>query len=101
LRRAPSALVVGSDGSVCLYQVCPWNKFSWQGGGSPLYGSPAAEVTNPKLLELLRLDSAAFDRRFAASPIKSAASPLPPRQSGLLEPVVCAYLPTSLGTIWE
>lgn len=62
--------------------MCPWNKFAWEGGGSPLFGSPAAEVTNPKLLELLRLDAAAFDQRFAASPIKCVPATL--RHLGLL-----------------
>lgn len=67
LRPLMQNKVYGCD--ICQ-QVCPWNKFAWEGGGSPLFGSPAAEVTNPKLLELLRLDAAAFDQRFAASPIK-------------------------------
>jgi hypothetical protein len=39
-------------------------------------------VTNPKLLELLRLDAAAFDQRFAASPIKCVPATL--RHLGLL-----------------
>eukprot|EP00241_Pyramimonas_parkeae_P006326 CAMPEP_0114226788 /NCGR_PEP_ID=MMETSP0058-20121206/1427_1 /TAXON_ID=36894 /ORGANISM="Pyramimonas parkeae, CCMP726" /LENGTH=391 /DNA_ID=CAMNT_0001337553 /DNA_START=227 /DNA_END=1399 /DNA_ORIENTATION=+ len=67
LRPLMGNKVYGCD--ICQ-EVCPWNKFSWEGGGSPLFGSPPAEVTSPKLLELLQLDEDGFQERFATSPIR-------------------------------
>lgn len=70
LRKGMGNKVYGCD--ICQ-QVCPWNKFDWDGGEkgkSPLFGSPPKEVTSPKLLELLKLNDEEFAARFEGSAIK-------------------------------
>ena len=52
----------------CL-AVCPWNKFA-QTAQSIRAFLPRAELTAPKLAELLALDDAGFRKLFAGSPIK-------------------------------
>ena len=51
----------------CL-AVCPWNKFAGQGREMLLHAR--AETDTPPLSELLKLDDAAFRKRFAKTPIK-------------------------------
>eukprot|EP00172_Hildenbrandia_rubra_P003936 Plantae.Rhodophyta-Hildenbrandia_rubra.ctg70490.p1 GENE.Plantae.Rhodophyta-Hildenbrandia_rubra.ctg70490~~Plantae.Rhodophyta-Hildenbrandia_rubra.ctg70490.p1 ORF type:complete len:369 (+),score=75.70 Plantae.Rhodophyta-Hildenbrandia_rubra.ctg70490:137-1108(+) len=70
LRKGMGNKVYGCD--ICQ-QVCPWNKFDWesdQKGKSPLFGSPDEQVTNPKLVELLQLDSEEFVKRFQGTAVK-------------------------------
>ena len=67
LRRPMGTRIYGCD--VCQ-RVCPWNRFSWEGGaGSPLFGAPPAAITAPRLLELLALDEPGFRARFAGSAV--------------------------------
>jgi epoxyqueuosine reductase len=51
----------------CL-AVCPWNKFAQVGREAKL--SARAELREPSLTELARLDDAAFRALFAKSPVK-------------------------------
>lgn len=74
LRPLVGNKVYGCD--ICQ-QVCPWNRLDWTrpapsdagAAFSPLFGSPAASVTTPRLTRLLRLTRAEFDAEFARSPI--------------------------------
>ncbi len=52
----------------CL-AVCPWNKFA-SAASANLAFAPRAELTAPRLAELLALDDAGFREVFAGSPIK-------------------------------
>ncbi|OYQ34699.1 tRNA epoxyqueuosine(34) reductase QueG [Sandarakinorhabdus cyanobacteriorum] len=64
--RAPMAnRIYGCDD--CL-SVCPWNRFA-QATEEPAF-LPRAELTAPKLAELLALDDAAFRALFSGSAIK-------------------------------
>lgn len=51
----------------CL-AVCPWNKFAKASREAAFM--PRAELTAPKLAELVKLDDAAFRQLFSGSPIK-------------------------------
>jgi epoxyqueuosine reductase len=51
----------------CL-AVCPWNKFAQQGREAKL--AARDELRAPELVELARLDDAAFRARFTKSPVK-------------------------------
>jgi epoxyqueuosine reductase len=51
----------------CL-AVCPWNKFA-RTHAEPGF-APRAELTAPRLAELVSLDDAAFRQKFSGSPIK-------------------------------
>ena len=64
-RAALGNRVYGCDD--CL-AVCPWNKFA-QRSAEPAF-LPRAELTAPRLADLLQLDDAGFRRVFAGSPIK-------------------------------
>jgi epoxyqueuosine reductase len=48
--------------------VCPWNKFAEVGRETKL--AARAELRAPDLVELARLDDAAFRARFTKSPVK-------------------------------
>ncbi len=52
----------------CL-AVCPWNKFASEAYAASEF-LPRAELTAPRLAELLALDDAGFRRLFSGSPIK-------------------------------
>jgi epoxyqueuosine reductase len=52
----------------CL-AVCPWNKFA-HAAQANLAFAPRAELTAPRLADLLALDDAAFREVFSGSPIK-------------------------------
>ncbi|MFT3967262.1 MAG: tRNA epoxyqueuosine(34) reductase QueG [Sphingobium sp.] len=52
----------------CL-AVCPWNKFAAAAHGHRAF-LPRAELTAPRLADLLDLDDAGFREMFAGSPIK-------------------------------
>ena len=52
----------------CL-AVCPWNKFASEAYTASEF-LPRAELTAPRLAELLALDDAGFRRLFSGSPIK-------------------------------
>ncbi|MFZ5914291.1 MAG: tRNA epoxyqueuosine(34) reductase QueG [Pseudomonadota bacterium] len=64
-RPAMGNRVYGCDD--CL-AVCPWNK--WAQVASEAAFHPSADLSRNGLSELLRLDDAAFRRRFAGSPVK-------------------------------
>jgi len=64
-RAALGNRIYGCDD--CL-AVCPWNKFA-QRTAEPAF-LPRAELSAPRLADLLQLDDAAFRRVFAGSPIK-------------------------------
>jgi epoxyqueuosine reductase len=49
--------------------VCPWNKFASEAHAAREF-LPRAELTAPRLAELLALDDAGFRRLFSGSPIK-------------------------------
>ncbi|MDE2560760.1 MAG: tRNA epoxyqueuosine(34) reductase QueG [Sphingomonadales bacterium] len=66
LRAALGNRIYGCDD--CL-AVCPWNKFAVAAGANRAF-LPRAELTAPKLAELLALDDATFRKVFAGSPIK-------------------------------
>ncbi|HVI99705.1 MAG TPA: tRNA epoxyqueuosine(34) reductase QueG [Sphingomonas sp.] len=52
----------------CL-AVCPWNKFA-EAGRANLAFAPRAELTAPRLADLLALDDPGFRQIFSGSPIK-------------------------------
>ena len=64
-RKAIGNRIYGCDD--CL-AVCPWNKFAQQGRETKL--AARDELRAPALVELVRLDDAAFRRLFAKSPVK-------------------------------
>jgi epoxyqueuosine reductase len=64
-RKAMGNRIYGCDD--CL-AVCPWNKFAQVGREAKL--SARAELREPALAELVRLDDAAFRTLFAKSPVK-------------------------------
>jgi epoxyqueuosine reductase len=64
-RKALGNRIYGCDD--CL-AVCPWNKFAQAGREAKL--AARAELREPQLAELARLDDAAFRALFAKSPIK-------------------------------
>jgi epoxyqueuosine reductase len=66
LRRGIGNHIYGCDD--CL-AVCPWNKFAAAAAGHKAF-APRAELTAPRLAELLRLDDTAFRAMFSGSPIK-------------------------------
>jgi len=65
-RRAMGNRVYGCDD--CL-AVCPWNRFAQSAAANRAF-LPRAELTAPRLADLLALDDAAFREMFAGSPIK-------------------------------
>jgi epoxyqueuosine reductase len=65
----------------CL-AVCPWNRFARQGAMMRPHYRP--DLAAPDLIELLSLDQAAFERRFAGTPIRRA------KRRGLLRNVCVA-----------
>jgi epoxyqueuosine reductase len=69
-RRAIGNRIYGCDD--CL-AVCPWNRFAraaadFQGLDGPF--QPRAELTAPRLADLLQLDETAFRALFSGSPVK-------------------------------
>jgi epoxyqueuosine reductase len=64
-RKAMGNRIYGCDD--CL-AVCPWNKFAQIGRESKL--AARAELREPSLAELARLDDAAFRALFSKSPVK-------------------------------
>jgi epoxyqueuosine reductase len=64
-RKAIGNRIYGCDD--CL-AVCPWNKFAQVGREAKL--AARAELREPSLAELARLDDAAFRALFAKSPVK-------------------------------
>src|SRR5262249_52583844 len=64
-RTAIGNRIYGCDD--CL-AICPWNKFAQAGRETKL--SARAELREPRLSELARLDDAAFRALFAKSPVK-------------------------------
>jgi epoxyqueuosine reductase len=65
----------------CL-AVCPWNRFAREGAMMRPHYRP--DLAAPDLIELLSLDEAAFERRFAGTPIRRA------KRRGLLRNVCVA-----------
>jgi epoxyqueuosine reductase len=65
-RKALGNRIYGCDD--CL-AVCPWNKFADTARTMQQF-LPRAELTAPRLVELLALDDAGFRKLFAGSPIK-------------------------------
>ena len=65
-RKALGNRIYGCDD--CL-AVCPWNKFA-QNAAAMKQFLPRAELTAPRLADLLALDDAGFRQLFSASPIK-------------------------------
>jgi epoxyqueuosine reductase len=65
----------------CL-AACPWNRFARQGAMMRPHYRP--DLAAPDLLELLSLDEAAFEQRFAGTPIRRA------KRRGLLRNVCVA-----------
>lgn len=65
-RRAMGNRIYGCDD--CL-AVCPWNKFADAAAANKAF-LPRAELTAPRLSELLALDDAGFRALFSGSPIK-------------------------------
>ena len=65
----------------CL-AVCPWNRFARLGAMMRPHYRP--DLAEPDLIELLSLDEAAFERRFAGTPIRRA------KRRGLLRNVCVA-----------
>jgi epoxyqueuosine reductase len=65
-RRAIGNRIYGCDD--CL-AVCPWNKFA-DAAAANLAFAPRAELTAPRIADLLALDDAGFRQLFAGSPIK-------------------------------
>ena len=66
LRKPIGNRIYGCDD--CL-AVCPWNKFASEAYAAGEF-LPRAELTAPRLAELLALDDAGFRKLFAGSPIK-------------------------------
>lgn len=66
LRPLMGNWVYGCD--ICQ-DVCPFNRFAPE-TVTPVFRPPDWDTAAPPLLELLRLDEADFQKRFAASPIK-------------------------------
>jgi len=66
LREALGNRIYGCDD--CL-AVCPWNKFASEAHAMREF-LPRAELTAPRLSELLALDDAGFRKLFSGSPIK-------------------------------
>lgn len=64
-RKAMGNRIYGCDD--CL-AVCPWNKFAQVGREAKL--SARAELREPQLAELVRLDDTAFRALFSKSPVK-------------------------------
>ena len=64
-RRAIGNRIYGCDD--CL-AVCPWNKFAT--ASRDIAFEPRAELTAPRLADLLQLDDAGFRAVFAGSPVK-------------------------------
>ena len=64
LRPAIGNRIYGCDD--CL-AVCPWNRFAREGQIMKAHSRP--ELSLPDLVELLQLDEATFQRRFAGTPI--------------------------------
>uniref|UniRef100_A0A7S3FQT5 4Fe-4S ferredoxin-type domain-containing protein n=2 Tax=Chloropicon roscoffensis TaxID=1461544 RepID=A0A7S3FQT5_9CHLO len=68
LRPLVGTWVYGCD--ICQ-EVCPWNAFDWRGGGSPLWPNPPqTSVSNPDLLDLLRMGQTEFEERFRGSAVR-------------------------------
>lgn len=65
-RRALGNRIYGCDD--CL-AVCPWNKFADAAAAMKPF-LPRAELTAPRLAELLALDDAGFRKLFSGSPVK-------------------------------
>ena len=65
-REAMGNRIYGCDD--CL-AVCPWNKFAETAARHKAF-APREDLVAPDLLELLRLDDAAFRQKFSGSPIK-------------------------------
>ncbi len=65
-RKALGNRIYGCDD--CL-AVCPWNKFA-QSAAAMKQFRPRAELTAPRLADLLALDDAGFRKLFSGSPIK-------------------------------
>ncbi|OCC23902.1 tRNA epoxyqueuosine(34) reductase QueG [Croceicoccus estronivorus] len=65
-RKAMGNRIYGCDD--CL-AVCPWNKFAQNAARNRAF-LPRAELTAPRLAELLALDDAGFRQLFSGSPIK-------------------------------
>jgi epoxyqueuosine reductase len=72
--------ILGCD--ICQ-EVCPWNRRFARPTVEPAF-QPRVDSLAPQLLDLLALDEAGFQRRFAASPLKRA------RRRGLLRNVAVA-----------
>ncbi|MGA2557046.1 MAG: tRNA epoxyqueuosine(34) reductase QueG [Verrucomicrobiota bacterium] len=66
-RAAMGNRIYGCDD--CL-AVCPWNRFAR--AGAMMGGHRRAELAGPELAELLTLDEAAFQGRFAGTPLLRA-----------------------------
>jgi len=79
LRPKMANLIFGCD--ICQ-QVCPWNKDAPQSQETGL--QPRPENVAPQLLDLMKLDQAAFSNRFRKSPIKRT------KRRGLLRNVAVA-----------
>ena len=65
-REAMGNRIYGCDD--CL-AVCPWNKFAEAAAANRAF-LPRAELTRPRLADLLQLDDAGFRKLFSRSPIK-------------------------------
>ncbi|MEM7779617.1 MAG: tRNA epoxyqueuosine(34) reductase QueG [Pseudomonadota bacterium] len=65
-RKGMGNRIYGCDD--CL-AVCPWNKFAQEAHANRAF-LPRAELTAPRLEELLALDDAGFRKLFSGSPIK-------------------------------
>lgn len=66
LRRGIGNHIYGCDD--CL-SACPWNKFAQSAAANKAF-LPKAELTAPRIADLLTLDDAAFRTLFSGSPIK-------------------------------
>jgi epoxyqueuosine reductase len=66
-RQAMGNRIFGCDD--CL-AVCPWNRFAQAGREAKLLAR--AELTAPRIADLLALDDATFRKLFSASPVKRA-----------------------------